>query len=85
LQADDRINDHPSRQNGCAVEQGARGPTRRQRAMYLSRGGLSDVFIRDTLGLDPTELHGDLKKAFDELSENTHNRRLTKSSDQRRC
>lgn len=55
-----------------AVEQGARGPTRRQRAMYLSRGGLSDAFIRETLKLDPDEFHADIRKAFDELNENTH-------------
>jgi Predicted pPIWI-associating nuclease len=54
------------------LEQGARGPTRRQRALYLSRGGLSDDFIRNTLKLDPNEFHQDVKDAFDELSEKTH-------------
>jgi predicted pPIWI-associating nuclease len=49
-------------------EQRTSGPTRRQRALYLSRGGLSDDFIRDTLKLDPDEFHQDLRKAFDELS-----------------
>jgi Predicted pPIWI-associating nuclease len=53
-------------------EQGARGPTRRQRALYLSRGGLADDFIRNTLKLDPDEFHTHLKDAFDELSKNTH-------------
>lgn len=53
-------------------EQGTRGPTRRQRALYLSRGGLSDDFIRDTLKLDPDEFHQELKDAFDELSAKTH-------------
>jgi Predicted pPIWI-associating nuclease len=53
-------------------EQGTRGPTRRQRALYLSRGGLSDDFIRDTLKLDPDEFHRELRDAFDELSKNTH-------------
>jgi hypothetical protein len=33
-------------------DQGARGPTRRQRALYLSRGGLSDDFIREALKLE---------------------------------
>lgn len=54
------------------LEQGARGPTRRQRALYLSRGGLSDDFIQNTLKLDPNEFHQDLKGAFDKLSEQTH-------------
>lgn len=54
------------------LEQGARGPTRRQRALYLSRGGLPDAFIRERLGLDPDEFHADLKKAFDGLSKHTH-------------
>jgi hypothetical protein len=53
-------------------EQGARGPTRRQRALYLSRGGLTDDFIRNSLKLDPDEFHADLKGAFDELSKYTH-------------
>jgi hypothetical protein len=53
-------------------EQGSRGPTRRQRALYLSRGGLTDDFIRNTLKLDPDGFHADLKDAFDELSKNTH-------------
>jgi Predicted pPIWI-associating nuclease len=56
------------------LEKGADRPTRRQRALYLSRGGLSDDFIRDTLKLDPDEFHGDLKDAFNELSKYTHSR-----------
>ena len=54
------------------LEKGTQGPTRRQRALYLSRGGLSDDFIRDTLELDPDEFHQELKDAFDDLSEKTH-------------
>lgn len=53
-------------------EPGTRGPTRRQRALYLSRGGLSDDFLRDTLKLDPDEFHQELKEAFDKLSAKTH-------------
>jgi hypothetical protein len=53
-------------------EEGTSGPTRRQRALYQSRGGLSDDFIRDTLKLDPDEFHRGLGKAFDELSKYTH-------------
>jgi hypothetical protein len=55
-------------------DEGANGPTRRQRALYLSRGGLSDDFIRNTLDLDPNEFHQDLGKAFKELSKYTHAR-----------
>jgi hypothetical protein len=53
-------------------EQGARGPTRRQRALYLSRGALSDDFLRDTLKLNPDEFHQELKAAFDDLNAKTH-------------
>lgn len=68
-----RVSDHEVAKCSWYVqEQGARGPTRRQRALYLSRGGLPDAFIRETLGLDPDEFHADLKKAFDGLSKNTH-------------
>jgi hypothetical protein len=53
-------------------EKGTRGPTRRQRALYLSRGGLADDFIRDMLKLDPNEFHREVGGAFNELSKNTH-------------
>jgi hypothetical protein len=53
-------------------EEGTRGPTRRQRALYLSRGGLSDDFLRNILKLDPDEFHQELKAAFDDLSTKTH-------------
>lgn len=53
-------------------EQGASGPTRRQRALFLSRGGLSDDFIRDMLQLDPDEFHWGIRTAFDELSKYSH-------------
>jgi hypothetical protein len=53
-------------------DQGTRGPTRRQRALYISRGGLSDDFIRDTLQLDPEEFHQEMKDTFGELNKNTH-------------
>jgi hypothetical protein len=55
-------------------DEGANGPTRRQRALYLSRGGLTDDFIRDTLDLDPDEFHQEIGKAFKELSKYTHAR-----------
>lgn len=53
-------------------EEGTQGPTRKQRALYLSRGGLPDEFIRETLKLDPAEFHQGLSKAFNELSKYTH-------------
>ena len=53
-------------------ERGAHRPTQRQRALYLSRGGLSDGFSRDTLKLDPEEFHPVVKTALDELSRKTH-------------
>lgn len=60
---------------GCSwykQEEGTHGPTRRQRALYLSRGGLPDDFIRNTLQLDPDLFHQELKDAFDELNKNAH-------------
>jgi hypothetical protein len=38
----------------------------------MSRGGLSDDFIKDTLNLDPDEFHKELRQAFDDLSDKTH-------------
>jgi hypothetical protein len=55
-------------------EEGTRGPTRRQRALYLSRGGLSDDFIQNTLTLDPEGFDQEIGRAFNELSKNTHAR-----------
>jgi hypothetical protein len=50
----------------------AEGPTRRQRALYASRGGLSDSFLKDKLDLDPSEFHQDFSPAFKELNKRTH-------------
>jgi hypothetical protein len=58
-------------------EANARGPTRRQRALYATRGGLADDFLRDELHIDPEELHSGLAKAFDELHKRTHVRPAT--------
>jgi hypothetical protein len=48
------------------------GPTRHQRALYATRGGLHDAFLRDELDLDPEEFHAGLGKAFSELNKRTH-------------
>ena len=48
------------------------GPTRRQRALYTCRGGLTDEFLKDKLGIKPTELHSELGPAFVELNKRTH-------------
>jgi hypothetical protein len=48
------------------------GPTRRQRAFYASRGGLTDAFLKDGLNLDPKEFHADIGPAFNELNKRTH-------------
>lgn len=48
------------------------GPTRRQRALYAGRGGLSDRFIRDELDLDPKEMFREFGPAFQELNKHTH-------------
>ena len=54
------------------LNQGATEPTRRQRALYLSQGGLSDKFISETLELDPDEFHEKLKSTVDEISLKVH-------------
>ena len=48
------------------------GPTRRQRALYTCRGGLSDEFLKTRLGIKPSELHAGLGDAFQELNKRTH-------------
>ncbi len=48
------------------------GPTRRQRALYTCRGGMSDAFIKDRLGIDPDTLRSELSKVFKTLDEQTH-------------
>jgi len=48
------------------------GPTRRQRALYASRGGLSDSFVKNGLKLDPKEFHRKIGPAFEELNKRTH-------------
>jgi len=48
------------------------GPTRRQRALYASRGGLTDSFLKNGLKLDPKEFHAEIGPAFNELNKRTH-------------
>ena len=48
------------------------GPTRRQRAFYASRGGLTDAFLKDGLKLDPNEFHAEIGPALNELNKRTH-------------
>ncbi|WLA85206.1 hypothetical protein [Bradyrhizobium elkanii] len=48
------------------------GPTRRQRALYTCRGGLTDAFRKDKLGIKPGTLHSGLGPAFQELNKRTH-------------
>lgn len=48
------------------------GPTRRQRALYASRGGLTDSFLSKELKLDPGEFHDQIGPAFVELNTRTH-------------
>jgi hypothetical protein len=48
------------------------GPTRRQRAYYASRGGLTDSFLKNGLKLDPKEFHAEIGPAFNELNKRTH-------------
>lgn len=48
------------------------GPTRRQRALYTCRGGLTDAFLKSKLGIKPETLHSGLGPAFQELNKRTH-------------
>jgi hypothetical protein len=48
------------------------GPTRRQPALYASRGGLSDSFLKKELKFDPKEFHREVGPAFKELNKRTH-------------
>lgn len=49
-----------------------KGPTRRQRALYASRGGLTDSFLIHELSLDPNKFHEEIGPAFKELNKRTH-------------
>ena len=40
------------------------GPTRRQRALYTCRGGLTDDFLKKTLNLNPKDLHSEFSNSF---------------------
>jgi hypothetical protein len=53
-------------------DKGVEGPTRRQRALYTCRGGLTDVFLRNTLKLKPNDLHREFSESFQELNKRTH-------------
>jgi Predicted pPIWI-associating nuclease len=53
-------------------EKNVEGPTRRQRALYTCRGGLTDAFLKDTLKLNPSDLHREFSESFQELNKRTH-------------
>jgi hypothetical protein len=53
-------------------EKDGAGPTRRQRALYACRGGLTDDFLKTRLKINPENLHPELSKAFRELDKQTH-------------
>jgi hypothetical protein len=63
-------------------DKGVDGPTRRQRAIYTCRGGLSDSFLADHLQVDPSELHSGFSEAFQKLNKRTHIRLGTVLTDQ---
>jgi hypothetical protein len=58
-------------------------PTRRQRALYATQGGLSDTFVEEKLGLQPEEMHADLAKSIERLNKYTHVRPHTLVSDEK--
>lgn len=48
------------------------GVTRRQRAIFSVQGGLSNDYIKNTLGMEVDDIHKALIKAIDNLSKFTH-------------
>ncbi len=48
------------------------GITRKQRAYYAVQGGLHDLYVQNTLGLEVEDIHKDLVKAINKLSKFTH-------------
>ncbi len=63
-------------------EKDVEGPTRRQRAIYTCRGGLSDNFLSGRLKVAPSELHSGFSAAFQELNKRTHIRPGTVLTDE---
>ena len=53
-------------------DKNVQGPTRRQRALYACRGGLTDDFLKSKLGIKPADLHSGLGPAVQELNKRTH-------------
>lgn len=49
-------------------------PVRAQRIHYWLQGGLSDIWLKNNLGLDPSPLRARLLKAFNDLSKHVHGR-----------
>lgn len=64
------------------IEAGTSKPTRRQRAIYATQGGLSFKFVGGTLCLNPEELHDRVIEAINDLNKHTHVRPTTITSDQ---
>lgn len=64
-----------------ALQKDTKGPTRAQRAAYITHGGLLPKFVKDQLGLDPKETSKPLIEAMDRLNRLTHVKRETVLSD----
>jgi Predicted pPIWI-associating nuclease len=48
------------------------GPTRRHRAPYVSRRGLTDAFLESELKLEPKDFHSEIGRAFKERNNRMH-------------
>jgi hypothetical protein len=59
-------------------------PTRMQRAIYATQGGLSDAYVRSDLGLNPKVLHRPVIRAIDRLAKSIHVRPETLIEDKKR-
>ncbi|MFB6418563.1 hypothetical protein [Bradyrhizobium tunisiense] len=60
-----------------------KGPSRRQRALYACRGGLLDAFLKERLGIKPSQLFAGFGESFAELNKRTHVRKETELTDER--
>ncbi|SRR5579871_33496 len=63
-------------------EEGLEGPTRKQRALYACRGGLTTEFMKGKLGIDPADFNSSFSEVFKELNKSTHVRPNSLMSDQ---
>lgn len=65
-----------------ALQPDTHKPTRAQRIRYFLRGGLTDEFVHEELGIDPQPLEASLIRAYAQLSKHVHGRAETVVDDE---